>query len=71
MLQPNSLLNHTSLKHDYNYNYRRGQHEVLTVHRKAELGDKINFVHDAILKNQLGEKNKPRIFSKGVHTNNN
>ena len=50
---------------------RRGQHEVLTVHRKTELGDKINFVHDAILKNQLGEKNKPRIFSKGVYTNNN
>ena len=50
---------------------RHGQHEVLTVHRKTELDDKINFVHDAILKNQLGAKNKPGIFSKGVHTNNN
>ena len=39
--------------------------------RKTELGDKINFVHDVILKNQLGEKNKPGIFLKGAQTNNN
>ena len=26
--------------------------------RKTELGDKINFVHDTILKNQLGEKTR-------------
>ena len=30
--------------------------------RKTELGDKINFVHDAILKNQLGEKTNYESF---------
>lgn len=30
--------------------------------RKTELGDKINFVHDAILKNQLGEKTNQESF---------
>ena len=29
---------------------------------KTELGDKINFVHDAILKNQLGEKTNQESF---------
>ena len=32
--------------------------------RKTELGDKINFVHDAILKNQLGEKTSQESFQK-------
>ena len=32
--------------------------------RKTELGDKINFVHDAILKNQLGEKTSQESFRK-------
>ena len=32
--------------------------------RKTELGDKINFVHDPILKNQLGEKTNQESFSK-------
>ena len=32
--------------------------------RKTELGDKINFVHDAILKNQLGEKKSQESFQK-------
>ena len=30
--------------------------------RKTKLGDKINFVHDAILKNQLGEKTNQESF---------
>ena len=30
--------------------------------RKTELGDKTNFVHDAILKNQLGEKTNQESF---------
>ena len=32
--------------------------------RKTELGDKINFVHDAILKTQLGEKTSQESFQK-------
>ena len=32
--------------------------------RKKELGDKINFVHDTILKNQLGEKTTQESFQK-------
>ena len=32
--------------------------------RKTELGDKINFVHDTILKNQLGEKTSQESFQK-------
>jgi len=32
--------------------------------RKTELGDKIDFVHDAILKNQLGEKTSQESFQK-------
>ena len=32
--------------------------------RKTELGDKINFVHDTILKNQLGEKTSQKSFQK-------
>ena len=32
--------------------------------RKTELGDKINFVHDTILKNQLGEKKSQESFQK-------
>ena len=32
--------------------------------RKTELGDKINFVHDAILKNQLGEKKGRNLFKR-------
>ena len=36
--------------------------------QKTELGNKINFVHDTILKNQLGEKTG--IFSKSIQTNN-
>ena len=32
--------------------------------RKTELGDKINFVHDTILKNQLGEKTTQESFQK-------
>ena len=31
---------------------------------KTESGDKINFVHDAILKNQLGEKTSQESFQK-------
>ena len=31
---------------------------------KAELGDKINFVHDAILKNNLGEQMDQAFFQK-------
>ena len=34
------------------------------VKRKAELGDKINFVRDAILKNQLGEQMSQESFQK-------
>ena len=34
------------------------------VKRKTELGDKINFVHDTILKNQLGEKTSQESFQK-------
>ena len=32
------------------------------VKRKTELGNKINFVHDAILKNQLGEQMSQESF---------
>ena len=32
--------------------------------RKTELGGKINFVHDLILKNQLGEKTSQESFQK-------
>ena len=32
--------------------------------RKTELGDKINFVHDTILKTQLGEKTSQESFQK-------
>jgi len=32
--------------------------------RKTELGDKINFVHDAIFKNQSGEKTSLESFQK-------
>ena len=32
--------------------------------RKTELGDKINFVHDTILKTQLGEKISQESFQK-------
>ena len=32
--------------------------------RKTELGNKINFVHDTILKNQLGEKTSQESFQK-------
>ena len=36
----------------------------LAIKRKTELGDKINFVPDAILKNQLGEKTSQESFQK-------
>ena len=32
--------------------------------QKTELGNKINFVHDTILKNQLGEKTSQESFQK-------
>ena len=32
--------------------------------QKTELGNKINFVHDTILKNQLGEKTSQEAFQK-------
>ena len=32
--------------------------------KKTELGNKINFVHDTILKNQLGEKTSQESFQK-------
>ena len=35
--------------------------------QKTELGNKINFVHDTILKNQLGEKTSQESFQK--HSN--
>ena len=35
--------------------------------QKTELGNKINFVHDTILKNQLGEKTARNLFKK--HSN--
>ena len=31
--------------------------------QKTELGNKINFVHDTILKNQLGEKTSQESFN--------
>ena len=38
--------------------------------QKTELGNKINFVHDTILKNQLGEKISQESFQKAFKTNN-
>ena len=38
--------------------------------QKTELGNKINFVHDTILKKQLGEKTSQESLQKVFKTNN-